>query len=201
MGARDRFDISPTTAFWIVVSSLLACALFFTVSVEMRRGQWNDKDPELVVASGEAVKVIQIIDGDEVSVQRGDDVFVIRLLGIKCFSSKVNEPGISQIGAACEAALGRMAAGQSGTVEFDEFKKDKAKRLLAYLHIGERDVGEALVRQGVAMVYTRYAFSREAKYLAAEEAARTRARGLWGQPQPTDRAKALKAEWKSSRAQ
>ncbi|MFN3199434.1 MAG: thermonuclease family protein [Bradymonadia bacterium] len=199
MSTRDRFDISPTTAFWIVVSSLMICALFFTISVETRRGQWNEKDPELIVEAGEQVEVVQVIDGDEVSVKRGEDVFVVRLLGIKCFSSKVNEPGISQIGAACEATLNRLAAGKTGTVEFDEFKKDKAKRVLAYLKVAETDIGQQLVLDGLALTYTRYPFSREDSYLSAEETARTRARGLWGQPIATDRAKALKAEWKSSR--
>lgn len=199
MARRDRFDISPTTAFWLVVSCLLICTLYFTISVEMRRFQWDERDPELTVESGEVVQVIQVIDGDEVSVKRGDDVFVVRLLGTKCFSSKVNEPGISQIGAACEAALERLTADKQATVEFEEFKKDKAKRVLAYLRVGETDVGERLIRDGLSLTYTRYPFSREDRYLAAESAARTRARGIWGEPRATERAKALKIEWKTSR--
>lgn len=37
--ARKRFDITPTQAFWAFVILMLACSLYFAISVEMRRAE------------------------------------------------------------------------------------------------------------------------------------------------------------------
>ena len=84
-------------------------------------------------------------------------------------------------------------------MEYDEAKTDKAGRLLAYLKANDVDVGQALVEQGHALVYTRYPFSREEAYLGVEAVARTRGEGLWSNPKASIRAEALKATWEAQR--
>lgn len=195
---RRLSDIAPDAAYWAVLVILLVASAAFTLDVQRRRGAWStDTDvPEL--QSGDTVKVVRAIDGDEVSVAHPGGTLVVRLLGIKAFDPGVQEPGISAIGQACAAALVRLE-GQEVQVEFDERKLDKAGRLLAYLRAGERDLGRSLVEEGLALVYTRYPFSREEAYRSAEAVAKTRSEGLWGNPRASVRAEALKGTWEAQR--
>jgi endonuclease YncB( thermonuclease family) len=199
---KRRFDVSPESAYWTIVALLLGTSAFFTASVELRRNAWQGFDTAQVV-SGTEVKVLQVIDGDEVSVEGPDGIaFVVRVLGIKAFDPKVNDPGLSEVGNACVRALTRRteSAGKL-VVEFDERKTDKAGRLLAYLRKDEVDVGEALVHAGHALAYVRYPHAREGAYKAAELEAKTRGEGLWSIPAAVERANALHAKWEAERAE
>ena len=151
---------------------------------------------------GTGVMVVQVVAGDEVSVEGpGGEAFVVRILGIKAFDPKVNDPGLSEVGNACVRSLTRRVE-QPGAllVEFEENKSDKAGRLLAYLRKDEVDVGEALVRDGHALAYVRYGHPREGAYKAAELHASTRGEGLWSIPRAVDRARALREKWEADRA-
>lgn len=198
--ARRPFDISPSTAFWAFVIVLLALAAYFTVAVEIRRHGWSGgPGSRATLTSGEVVEPIKVIDGDELSVRRGDDVFVVRLLGVKCFSGTFSDPAVQQLGAACTAALGDLARGGELRVSFGEFRRDRQGRVLGYLEVDGKDVGETLIRRGHALAYTAWPFGREPRYLVAEEEARTHARGLWGVRDVRGRIEALKSEWAQRR--
>lgn len=202
MGVLRGLGISPTAAFWLVVLLLFGSSAYFTFQVEARRATWKAKKSTAKLANGEKVQLVTVVDGDEVSVKRGDDVFVIRLLGIKSFDAKVSEPGISEYGAACHAALeGILKRATSISVEFENFTKDRHNRVLAYLRVNERDAGHYLVSQGHSLVLLSYPFSREDKYRAAQQVARTRGRGLWSSPKARERADALEKKWQAKRAQ
>ena len=57
---------------------------------------------------------------------------VVRLLGIKAFDPKVNDPGLSEVGNACVRALVRRFDSPGAlVVEYDQYKSDKAERLVA----------------------------------------------------------------------
>ena len=197
--ARRRIDISPTTAYWSVVVALCVCSVYFAVNVELRQRSWGARKADVDVASGTTVKVTKIIDGDEVSVQHGDNVFVVRILGIKCWDSRVNEPGISEIGAECERALTLAALEEEVEVVYRDFKTDRAGRLLAYLERDGVDIGQQLVADGHAMVFVRYPFDREVDYLSVGKMARTRGTGLWGRPRARERATSLEQQWRTER--
>ncbi len=196
--ARSPWDISPTAAFWVVVLALFGFSAWFTTSVELRRAALTTKrNQKLELKSGEELKMVKVIDGDEVSMQRGPDVFIVRLLGVKCFDAKVVEPGISEFGAACESAVRReLSTDRKITLEFEgDLLRDKAGRVLAYLKAGERDIGERLVDQGHALVYTKYPFSRMPLYLGAQDRANSRALGIWSSKKAKERALSLQATW------
>lgn len=190
-------DISPTAAFWVVVLALLGFSALFTISVEMRRAALKTKRSEkLELKSGEPLKFVKVIDGDEVSMKRGEDVFIVRLLGVKCFDAKVVEPGISEFGAACESAVRRALSGDRKILlEYDKFLRDRAGRVLGYLRVDGRDVGELILEQGHGLVYTKYPFARLTAYMAAQDQANSRAVGLWSSTKARERGLALQAEW------
>jgi endonuclease YncB( thermonuclease family) len=193
-----RFDITPTAAFWSFVGLLAVLSAGFTVSVEMRRSEWRPVS-DATLSDGESVELVEVVDGDELSVRRGDDAFLIRMVGIKCFDSKVGEPFIRGFGAACEAALDGLARSGPLTVHLNTQPQDNAGRVLAYVHADGSDIGVRLVRDGHAVAYTPYPFEREAVYEAAQAEARSRGRGLWASPQTRARIRALQAEWAARR--
>ena len=196
--ARRGLAISPNAAFWTVMLELSACSAYFVFYVQSRRAVWAAKRAA-DVKSGDAVQLLKVIDGDELSVRGKSGPFVVRMLGIKSFKPSTNDPGLSQVGMACVAAIKRILQDKKITVEFTTHRRDKAGRLLAYLHAGGRDVGQLLLQQGHTIVFTRYPFGREKTYLGIEQEARTRKLGLWANARADMRATALKATWETQR--
>ena len=74
----------------------------------------------------------------------------------------------------------KLVEGKSVRLEFDVQKRDKYKRLLAYVYRGEKMVNIEMVREGFAMIY---AYPPNLKYsqrfLDAQREARDNKRGLW----------------------
>lgn len=187
------------TGVWLLIGVLFTCSLYFTWDVQTRRGAWRSVDAA-ALQSGTEVQLVQVIDGDEVSVSHASGTFVVRILGIKAFDPNLQDPGISSMGLACVEALTQMLrkAGPLRVV-FEDLRFDKAGRLLAYLELNDLDVGARLVSEGLALAYTRYSFSREAAYVQAQAVAKNSRAGLWLNPKATQRAEALIQSWKSER--
>lgn len=197
LGVSSAMGLSATRIYWLVVGLLLAASVYFTAAVEWRRAQW--KGQALEIPSGTDVRVLRIVDGDEVVVEFEDQLVTVRILGIKCFDAKSNDPILAGAGQGCQSALIGQVRNQTVGVVYDELKFDKNKRILAYLRRGEVDVGAQLVSDGHALVYTRYPFSREKEYLAAQAKARAASAGLWANSKVVLRATALDATWRAQR--
>lgn len=194
-----RFEISSNHVYWVVVVALVACTLFFASNVQQRRGQLRS-DRSLKIDSGTTVQLVRVIDADEVSVRDGEGhTFVVRLLGIKGFSTTVNEPGISGLGQAAVAEIEKAVEDEELAVTFEELKFDPSGRVLAYLEAAGEDVGEQLVRAGRVVLYSRYPFSREAIYEGAEAEARSQKTGLWGNYKAVSRVQGWQDTWKTAR--
>lgn len=72
--------------------------------------------------------------------------------------------------------------GRRVTLEFDEQKRDRFGRTLAYVYLPDgRQLNLLLIEKGLASVYRKFDFRRKQEYLAAEERARKSGRGLWKQ--------------------
>ena len=198
-----RFDISPNVAFWGVCSVLLACAVFFAISVEYRRGTWSTLTGE-DVKNGMQLTLHRVIDGDEVAMRTVDgETFVVRLLGIKCFEPSGTEVGIAAAGQQCMRALETLLKDDGSTASLaftGNVLRDSRERVLAYLEKNGQDIGRALVHEGHAMVFVRYPFDREGDYLADQVTAKNESKGLWGHPKARARAEALLASWTAERS-
>lgn len=125
---------------------------------------------------GADASVVEVIDGDTLVVLAGGAREVVRLIGI-------NAPERGECGA--DPATDRLAGLVSGaqvTLVRDVSDRDQFGRLLRYVRIGADDVGERLVREGLA-VARRYPPDVDAAetYEAAEEAAREAGLGLWAE--------------------
>ncbi|MFZ9887957.1 MAG: thermonuclease family protein [Myxococcota bacterium] len=197
-----RPDLSPDAVYWSLIATLAASSVFFALSVELRRRHWSSGSAGTSIDTGTSVDVLQVIDGDEVSVKLPDGAsVVVRLLGVKAFDPKVNEPGLAEYGIAAVHHLEKLLNGSAPlAVEFEQAQYDDAGRLLAYLRKDALDIGAGLIEGGFAIAFTRYPFSREQTYGALQQGAKERGEGLWASAKASERAEALHDQWRAERA-
>ncbi|WP_237217031.1 thermonuclease family protein, partial [Falsiroseomonas oryziterrae] len=128
---------------------------------------WEEAMPDAYV-SGAA----RVVDGDTL-VLAGT---TIRLHGVDAPEARQRcERGGApwDCGAAATAELQRLTEGQ--VVRCATLGQDRFDRLLGRCEAGEEDLAAALVRQGLAVAYTRYSW----RYLPQELRARWDGAGLW----------------------
>lgn len=144
-------------------------------------------------SSGErlAGTVSWVYDGDTIRVTPHGKV---RLLGIDTPESESGprdafylrrglEPArLRKTAAAARDWLLENLKGQPVSLVLDHTHRDQYARLLAYVYLGDgRMANRILLEEGLASVYRRFDFARKEEFLAAEQAARTAGRGLWGE--------------------
>jgi endonuclease YncB( thermonuclease family) len=199
--ARRAFEPSSNHVYWVFVAILAASTLYFVTSVEQRRAELRS-DRAVEIDSGTEVRLVRVMDADEVSVHTPEGhAFVVRLLGIKGFSTAANEPGLSGLSQDAVSALERTLTDARILVVFDQLALDRSGRVLAYLEVEGQDVGRLLVERGHVVTYTRYPFSREGSYQAAEAEARSEQLGLWGNVKAVERIRGWQAVWQAARAE
>jgi micrococcal nuclease len=198
--SRRAFDPSSSSVYWVFVAILAVSTVYFVASVEQRRAALRSSGA-VDVESGTEVRLSRVMDADEVSVHTADgEAFVVRMLGIKGFSTTASEPGVSGLGQEAMASLERALANEQIVLVYDELKLDSSGRVLAYLEVEGRDVGQLLVERGHVVTYTRYPFSREGAYQGAEAEARSERLGLWGNDKAVERVQGWQATWQAARA-
>ena len=127
-------------------------------------------------------KVIGISDGDTITVlNEKHEQLKIRLAGIDC-------PEKSQaFGNRAKRTLSDKVFSQNVKVETRD--KDKYGRTLGIVKIGEEDINQYMISEGVAWHYKKYANTQPTeeadRYAKAEETARLNKKGLWIQEHPT----------------
>ena len=119
-----------------------------------------------------AAKVVGISDGDTVTLLllNGGDAGPVKARLTEIDAPERRQPW----GAHSSQALANKVFGQQVLVASSG--EDRYGRLLARLHLGNRDINRELVREGHAWVYRRYATQN---WLPDEAAARNAGRGLW----------------------
>jgi endonuclease YncB( thermonuclease family) len=129
---------------------------------------------------GSSAKVVEVIDGDTVVLDDGNEV---RLVGIQAPKLPLNRPNFKEWPLAREAKdeLEKLVLNQRVTLSYGGARMDRHGRTLAHLHTddGIWAQGEMLNR-GLARVYT-FADNRAAAsdLLALEAEAREAKRGIW----------------------
>lgn len=126
--------------------------------------------------------VSRVVDGDTIELSNGERV---RYIGIdtpevreKAGSGWVYKP--RPYAEEAKAFNRKLVEGKSVRLEFDVQKRDKYKRILAYVYAGEKMVNIEMVREGFAMIYTYPPNVRYSqRFLDAQRDARENKRGLW----------------------
>lgn len=123
-----------------------------------------------------ACRVVGVSDGDTLTCLTSEK------RQIKTRLAQIDAPEKDQaFGQRSKQALSDLVFGKSVVLQPET--TDKYGRTVAKVLIGGRDVNLALVKAGMAWVYTQYA--RDQAYFAAEREARSSRVGLWSDPNPT----------------
>lgn len=141
--------------------------------------------PEIVDSEAERARVVAVVDGDTIKVRRpGDRVESVRLLGIDTPESRRPATPVECGSKTAGAALRRLVLGHDVVLRQDASQDavDRYGRALAYVEVGGRDAGEAMVASGWAKpyVYRGVEFARVDAYRAAAREARARSAGVHG---------------------
>lgn len=129
------------------------------------------------VAIGEELRgrVVKVTDGDTITVLDTDEVqHKIRLEGIDSPESK------QAFGTKAKEALGDKVFGKEVLIRWEE--RDRYKRILGSVYLGERNINLEMVRDGFAWHFKQYSKSKELADTEVE--ARESHRGLWADKAP-----------------
>ncbi len=179
---------------------LLSISAYYFVGAQTFRTHLKMLNPD-AFNDGDIVRISDAIDGDEIKVTKNDGSHtVIRIVGIQSNSIQ------TKWGGQCFDYLKNHFVGKTAKIFLNSKKNkaDKTGRVLAYVHVvtdGQftRDIGLDLVKEGLAIVYTKYDFLRINDYLQDERKAEDQKNGLWGDTDAAKRAKAFKLSWQQAR--
>jgi endonuclease YncB( thermonuclease family) len=161
----------------------------------------NEKPPPVPIDSGDQVQVIRATTrAHELIVAKDGKQATVRLVGIYTFSVWPREE--SDVSTTASLAVKRVAGeagGRTARLELIRKELDPRGRYLGYIEVDGVDLGQRLIEEGLAAVYTEFPFSREAPYFAAERKPRTGKVGLWAGRVAAQRVAALRDTWASVR--
>jgi len=184
-----------TRIFWTILAALLGAAVFFGVQGERRRGEIQKAGAS--VQTGDLVALASVTDGDSIVVNNpAGDTVAIRLLGVKALEGAPGKDPFGIYAAEAANALRRNLADKPVRVLVGVPPKDKHGRTLATLFVDDRDVGLAMVSEGLALVYTAYPFPAMQRYLEEQARAQSDRKGLWADPAVAARAELLLGVWR-----
>ncbi|SMC47114.1 thermonuclease family protein [Polynucleobacter kasalickyi] len=160
-----------------LISILFGFSLSFLSQSLLAKEAPKHQKHEIIVA-----KVIGISDGDTITLLNDDNSQLkIRLAGIDC-------PEKNQaFGNRAKRLLSEKVFGNVVRVEIRGI--DRYNRTLGIVRLGEEDINEYLIHEGVAWHYKHYAKDQPAeeakRYDLAQEFAKKTKKGLWIQENPT----------------
>ncbi|MCZ6752535.1 MAG: thermonuclease family protein, partial [Acidobacteria bacterium] len=103
--------------------------------------------------------VVRVVDGDTLLLDRKERV---RLIGVDTPETVDPRRPVERFGKEASAFMKRMAEGKKVRLEYDQDRKDRFGRTLAYVYLEDGTFLNAeIVRQGYGHAYTQFPF----KYL------------------------------------
>jgi micrococcal nuclease len=160
---------------------LLACTTATVIATRDPRAP-GTRSPSVAGNGGHLAIVTRVVDGDTAHVLvRGRDV-TVRFIGVDAPETVAPGQPIECYGPEASHFTTLQLTGQRVRLEFDVDRIDPFGRTLAYLWMHDGSLfNETLVRRGFATVAT---YPPDTRYVqrfeAAQRAAKTTARGLWG---------------------
>ena len=134
----------------------------------------------------------RVVDGDTIVVK---GIGKVRLIGVDTPETKHPRKPVEYFGKEASAFTKRMVEGKKVRLEYDWQRKDKYKRVLAYVYVMTNDVKDMpefknrasielmlnaeLIKQGYGHAYTKYPFKYLEQFRKYEKEARENKRGLW----------------------
>jgi micrococcal nuclease len=168
---RRRYRRTKTLLpVWLIaLIVILACRTWSTI---------NSSPPPLRPTSGMLATVERAVDGDTLRLTSGE---YVRLLGVDTPETKHPDLPVQPFGIeACEFTR-KYTEGKQVRLEFDRERRDRYRRILAYVYVGDLLLNEELIRAGFGRALLQYPYRQSMKnrFRDAEEEARTAQRGIW----------------------
>ncbi len=161
--------------------------LALVVTVGQRLWRLDDRRAAFEFEPGATAIVERVVDGDTLVLQGGQRV---RLLGVDTPETVHPERPVEPFGPEATEFTRRHVAGRTVRLEFDRERRDRYRRILAYVYRDDWFLNEELIRAGLSRAELRYPY-REAmkrRFRAAETEARHNRAGIWGgEPRRPDR--------------
>jgi micrococcal nuclease len=130
------------------------------------------------LSTRELAKVVAVLDGDTIIIGGGEKV---RYAGLNTPETHHPDKLPEYCGQEAFEANRRLVAGKTVRLEFDERRRDKYGRLLAYVYVDSLCVNAELIRQGYAQVSTYKDNQRHHdEFMRLQQSAIAARRGMWG---------------------
>lgn len=160
----------------------LAAVVAVLVFAGLNRPAGVGRSPVGSPSPGDEARVVRVVDGDTIVVDRAGTEVRVRLLGIDTPETVKPDSPVECFGPEASARTHELLDGQSVLLEADPTQDatDAYGRALAYVWVGPTLINEVLVAEGYAREYT-YDLpgTRQPDLLTAQDAARTKGLGLW----------------------
>jgi micrococcal nuclease len=127
----------------------------------------------------DAVRVKHVVDGDTLLLTNGERV---RLIGVDTPETKHPQKPVEHFGEEAYRFTQRMVEGKKVRLEYDQTRRDRYGRILAYVYLMDGTFLNAeIIKQGYGFAYTKYPFKYLNEFRKYEREARENGNGLWGQ--------------------
>ncbi len=131
----------------------------------------------LSFSHAQTYRVKRVVDGDTLLLTNGERV---RLIGVDTPETKHPEKPVERFGKEAYLFTKKMVEGKKVRLEYDQTRRDKYDRILAYVYLMDGTFLNAeIVKQGYGFAYTKYPFKYLGEFRRYEREARENGRGLW----------------------
>ena len=119
----------------------------------------------------------RVVDGDTIILSNNERV---RLIGVDTPETKHPQKPVEYFGKEATAFTNRMVGGKVVKLRYDQQRRDKYGRLLAYVYLVDGTFLNAeIIKQGYGYAYTKFPFKYMEEFRQYEKEAREAKRGLW----------------------
>ncbi len=125
--------------------------------------------------------VVQTVDGDTIKVKMGDKTETVRFIGMDTPETHDPRKSVQCFGQQAADKTKELLLNKQVRLESDpnDSDRDKYKRLLRYVYLGDELINAKMIREGYAFAYTVFPFTKLDEFRSLEADARANNRGLW----------------------
>jgi micrococcal nuclease len=137
----------------------------------------------LVPPKAGQAQVLEVIDGDTISVQFGDSIEKVRFIGLDTPETHHPSKAVQCFGEAAHQHLTQLIGGNDVILKADpqNTNRDRYDRLLRYVYLPDGTLlNLAMIEDGYGFAYVSFPFSKSIQFSEAQDIARDNERGLWG---------------------
>jgi len=130
------------------------------------------------LSESQLIKVIRVMDGDTIEVEK---IGAIRLIGVDTPELAHPLKPVQFFAKKASEYTKKIALGKRVNLEYDQERKGKYGRTLAYVYFEDgRMLNAEIIKNGYGFTYTKYPFKYIEEFRNYEKEAREKGLGLWG---------------------